>query len=76
MHWSSTPKAIAMTFAEVELYAATRAMSELMDSKPFGQGFGKNLGICVLVDAHATTRLRQCPGLGKARLAFSEIWRR
>lgn len=62
-HWSSTQKASALSSAEAELYAATRALTEA------------NPRVKALVDAQTTIGLSRRSGLGKARhAATAELW--
>ena len=74
-HWSSTQKAIALSSAEAELYAATRALSEAKGLKSLGMDFGESLSIRAYVDAQATIGLSHRAGLGKARhIETAELW--
>lgn len=56
---SSTKKAIVMSSAEAELYAATRAISEAIGLKSLGRGFRESVRIVRWADAQATIGLRK-----------------
>lgn len=66
-HWPVTRKAMALSSAEAEVYASTRATCEAEGLKSLDQDVGEDLRIVAWVDGQATIGLSFSSGLGKAR---------
>lgn len=74
-HWSSTQTGIALSPAQAELYAATRASNETKGLKSYGQDSGEILRLVPWVDAQAMFGLTFRSGLGKAcHIERAEKW--
>lgn len=71
--WSSAKKAIAAPSSGADLYAATRAPSEVTDVSVLAQYFGEDLGICAYEDAQANIGISHLSGLGTERPERQEI---
>lgn len=74
-HALPTHKAIALSSAGAELYAATRAPSQAKVLQSLAMDFGEDLCVRAHADAQATIGLHYRAGVGKARhTATAELW--
>ena len=65
--WPKTWKAISLSSAEAELYAAVHCASEALGMQSIIKDLGKNAGVGFGMDASAALALINRQGLGKAR---------
>ena len=73
--WSYTRATIALSSAEVELYAVVKASAELLGMLSAYRDFGVTLQGSMLGDASAALGIIRCKGIGKTRhIVTSFLW--
>ena len=73
--WSKRQQVIALSSAEAELYAATRAASEAIGMASMLHELGHDVKINLLIDSTSAIALAHRDGLGRAKhIAIQDLW--
>ena len=65
--WSKTQATRALSSAEAELHAVVKATSEGIGIKNIMKDFGRNMVVCILIDASAALGIVRRKGVGRVR---------